>query len=246
MPAGLTQVSRCRPHVRSRIDTGFYSEIPMHRGLVERMELAGDYSVELSLSGDVFDGFAVCEGRLVTAWLRLQSEAVPVAVLDAVLLSSGDGKRYSLADACDLVSEALQKAVQELVWTCRNDFSAVLEAGSVLFIRRLEVRDEFRSSQLSQNIVDAACVWLTSKCRLALLTLKPFPLQYENIEPVLGSRHYEAYCRGLREDLEKLSLYYSYHFGCLAASLESTLLIKPLNGHRCALSRAGWSFIAAE
>ena len=135
MPAGLTQVSRCRPHVRSRIDTGFYSEIPMHRGLVERMELAGDYSVELSLSGDVFDGFAVCEGRLVTAWLRLQSEAVPVAVLDAVLLSSGDGKRYSLADACDLVSEALQKAVQELVWTCRNDFSAVLEAGSVLFIR---------------------------------------------------------------------------------------------------------------
>lgn len=91
MSASLTQITRCRPYVRSLIDTGFYSEIPMHRGVVERVELAGGYTVELSLSGDVFDGSAVCEVRLVTAWLLLKSEAVPVAILDGVLLSSGEG-----------------------------------------------------------------------------------------------------------------------------------------------------------
>lgn len=246
MPASLTQITRCRPYVRSLIDTGFYSEIPMHRGVVERVELAGGYTVELSLSGDVFDGSAVCEGRLVTAWLLLKSEAVPVAILDGVLLSSGEGKRYSLTDACDLVSEAVQALVQELVRTCHQDFAAVLEAGSVFVITRLEVRDKFRSSELSQSIVDASCTWLRSKCRLALLTLQPFPLQYENTAPVLGSRHYEPYWRALSADLEKLSSYYSYHFDCIVASLESTLLIKPLSGYKCALSRAGWSFIAAE
>lgn len=51
MSASLTQITRCRPYVRSLIDTGFYSEIPMHRGVVERVELAGGYTVELSLSG---------------------------------------------------------------------------------------------------------------------------------------------------------------------------------------------------
>ncbi|MNJ45064.1 hypothetical protein D3C77_401420 [compost metagenome] len=218
----------------------------MHRGPVECVQLASGYTVELSLSGDVFDGSAVCEGRLVTAWLRIQSETVPVAVLEAVLLSDGVGTNDCLADACDRISETLQYVIDELSRTCLDDFSTILNIGGAIIVSRLEVRKKFRSSALSQKLVDAVCIRILSQHRLALMALHPFPLQYENTAPEIGSRHYESYWQRFKSDREKLSSYYSYEFGCMSASHDSTLLIKPLDGYACVLGRAGWSITALE
>lgn len=235
-----------RPHERSRIDVGFYSEIPLHRGPVEHVPLAGGYTVELSLSGDEFDGSAVCEGRLVTAWLRCNSEAVPVAVLEAVLISDGVGSSLCLADACDRISEQLHSVINELTRTCQDDFAAIFNSGSVIVVSRLEVRNVLGASALSRKLVDAVCAFIQPQHRLALMAIKPFPLQYENTAPELGSRHYEAYWLKFKSAFEKLSTYYSYEFGFLSAAHDSTLLIKSFDGYSCSLGRAGWAVKVLE
>lgn len=231
---------------RSLNDQGFFHEVSAHQGPVQSLKVGRGLVVEYSFSNDLLDGAGACESRGVTAWLLLDGLSIPVGVLDATLLTAGEGLEFGLYDACDQVSEALQKLILELARTSRDDLPVVLGQGGFLVINRLEVRAAHRGAGLCKKLVQPICELAHSMFNARLLVLEPFPLQYENCEPDENSQWFSEYWKGLQIDIDRLSSFYSYEFGFMAAGADSTLLIKPLLGTHLSQRIDGWALSTTE
>ena len=221
-------------------DQCFFSGLPLLQGQVVSVALNDGFAIEFSVSSDLFHGAAICVGKTATAWLLAETETLPVAVLEAVILSEGVGAELSLPEACDLISEAVQQTIIELGRTSATDLSCVLEIGSLFIVKRLEVRSGFRSLGLSKLLVECILSELSSQFTFALMALKPFPLQYQHAEPEFGSSAYVEFWNKFQKDKEKLSSFYSYEFECVSASYDTDLLIKPLSGFVGGRNSSGW------
>jgi len=225
---------------------GFFSGIPLLQGQVASVELGDGLVLKHSVSSDLFNGAAICVGKAATAWLLADAEALPIAILEAVILSEGAGSDLGLHEACDLISETVQQTIIELGRTAAYDLSSTLEIGSIFIVKRLEVRNGFRSAGLSKLLVERVLIELSDRFRFALMALKPFPLQYQHAEPEIGSKEYVTFWNTFQDDVEKLSCFYSYEFGCVSASHDSDLLIKNLPGFVGGRNRNGWIINRSE
>lgn len=77
---------------------------------------------------------------------------------------------------------------------------------------------------------------------MSLYALHPFPLQYEYCEPNAEGLEYEAFWDSFRVDVEKLSNYYCYEFGCKVSRLKlGCSLIRCLGGDSISTALGGQS-----
>lgn len=226
---------------RDRDETGFFNGIPLLHRVVQSVPVWEGLTARFCLSDDVFNNRSACEGRTIQASLCGPGDAVPVAVLEATVLSKGTGRGMGVSDSCDLLSESLNKIVNELSRTCVDDLLSVISSGSILILNRLEVRAEFTHLGVGRRFFYAITEYVNKQLELSLYALHPFPLQYEHCEPDSESIEYDAFWESFRQDADKLSNFYCYDFGCKSASPDSELLINALRGWRLNIDRFGWT-----
>lgn len=229
---------------RDRDESGFFNGIPLLHRAIQSVPVAEGLTARFCISDDVFSHWSACEGRTLHALLCGPGDAVPFAVLDATVLSKGTGQGMGVADSCDLLSESLNKIVNDLSRTCIDDLLSVISSGGILILNRLEVRAEFNHLGISRRFFNAMTECINKQFGLSLYALHPFPLQYEHCEPDAESLEYEAFWESFRMDVEKLSNFYCYEFGCKSASPDTELLINALPGWRLNIDRYGWTVIS--
>ncbi|WP_282366443.1 hypothetical protein [Pseudomonas sp. PS02290] len=230
---------------RQREDCGFYNGVPfLHNA---HSFPAGDgLTVRYCLSEDVFTWGAVCEGRALDALLVKNGDPVPIAVLEATVLSKGSGHGVGISESCDLLSESLNNIVSDLSRTSVQDLLSVLSDGGVLILNRLEVRSNLGRHGIGHRFFHSLTNHITGYIALTLYALHPFPLQYEYCEPTPDSQEYELFWESFCADVEKLTNYYCYEFGCKSVSPETRLLISALPGWQLNIDRFGWSVEVSE
>lgn len=231
---------------RDRDESGFFNGFPLLHCAVQSVPVGEGLTGRFCLSEDVFCSGSVCEGRALTALLCRPGDAVPVAVLDATVLSKGTGRGMGISDSCDLLSESLSKIVNDLSRTCVDDLSWVLSSGGILVLNRLEVRSDLNHLGISQRFFNALTEWVNKRIELSLYALHPFPLQYEHCEPDTDSPEYDEFWESFRVDAEKLSNFYCYEFGCKSASPDTGLLINAFPGWQLNIDRFGWTVELSE
>jgi hypothetical protein len=175
-----------------------------------------------------------------------RGDSVPLAVLEATVLSKGSGSGLGVSESCDLLNESLNKVVNDLSRTCVEDLLNVISEGGVLILNRLEVRANFNHLGMGRRLFISVAEHIKKQLTLSLYALHPFPLQYENCEPEPDSKDYEVFWESFRLDIEKLSNYYCYEFGCKSISPETGLLINSLPGWQLNIDRFGWSVELSE
>jgi len=173
-------------------------------------------------------------------------DAVPVAVLEATILSKGTGRGMGITDSCDLISESLNKIVNDLSSTSVDDFSSVVSNGGVFILNRLEVRFDSKHLGVSHRLFNAITESVNRHIGLCLYALQPFPLQYECCEPGSESPEYETFWAAFCLDLDKLANYYCYEFGCKSVSPNTGFLINTFYGWKLSIDRFGWSVFISE
>lgn len=231
---------------RNRDESGFFNGIPLLNRAIQSVQVEEGLSARFCLSEDVFSSGSVCEARLLTALLCRPGDAVPVAVLEATILSKGTGLGMGIADACDLLSESLHKVVNDLSRTCVEDLLSVVSTGGVVVLNRLEVRTGFNHLGVSRKFFFALTAHIGRQIKLSLYAIHPFPLQYEYCEPDSESEEYEAFWESFRVDVEKLSNFYCYEFGCKSPSADTGLLINTFSGWQLNVDRFGWTVVLSE
>lgn len=231
---------------RDRDESGFFNGIPLLHSAVRSVPVGEGLTARFCLSEDVFSSGSVCEGRALSALLCRPGDAVPVAVLDATVLSKGTGQGMGISDSCDLMSESLNKIVNDLSRTCVDDLLSVISSGGILVLNRLEVRTDFNHLGISRRFFHALTECVGKQLVLSLYALHPFPLQYEYCEPDSESPEYEAFWESFSVDLEKLTNFYCYEFGCKSVSPDTGLLICALPGWQLNLDRFGWTVVLSE
>ncbi|TCV51581.1 hypothetical protein [Pseudomonas sp. 460] len=231
---------------RDRDESGFFNGIPLLHSAVQSVPVGEGLTARFCLSEDVFSSGSVCEGRMLSALLCRPGDAVPVAVLDATVLSKGAGQGMGIADSCDLLSESLNKIVNDLSKTCVDDLLSVVSIGGILVLNRLEVRTDFNHLGVSRRFFNALTECVSKQLQLSLFALHPFPLQYEYCEPDVDSPEYETFWESFQVDVEKLSNFYCYEFGCKSASVDTGLLISPFPGWQLNIDRFGWTVVFSE
>ncbi|WP_223508950.1 MULTISPECIES: hypothetical protein [unclassified Pseudomonas] len=231
---------------RDRDESGFFNGIPLLHCAVQSVPVGEGLTARYCLSEDVFSSGSVCEGRALSALLCRPGDAVPVAVLDATVLSKGTGRGMGISDSCDLLSEALNKIVNDLSRTCVDDLSCVVSSGGILILNRLEVRSDFNNLGVSHKFFNALTECVNKRVELSLYALHPFPLQYEYCEPDTESPEYDEFWESFRVDVEKLSNFYCYEFGCKSASPDTGLLISAFPGWQLNIDRFGWTVVLSE
>lgn len=232
--------------LRQLDEYGYFCGIPPLTGVIETVTINDAFSLRYTLSDDVFQGESVCEGRNVLAWLCAANDETPVAVLEAVVLSRGQELGLAVPEACDQISEGLYNITAHLAKTCTIALADFLEQAGVIVVTRLEVRRDSRHHSRSLQFVDALCCRVNQKYPLALLVVQPFPLQYEHCEPDADSDNYDPFWSAFRDDVDKLSNFYSYVFNCSSVSQDSSLLFKALPGWLLRNDRYGWSISSSE
>ena len=231
---------------RDRDESGFFNGIPSLHCAIQSIPVGEGLTARFCLSDDVFCSGSVCEGRKLSALLCRAGDAVPVAVLDATVLSKGTGRGMGVSDSCDLLSESLNKIVNDWSRTCVDDLSSMISNGGILVLNRVEVRSDFSHSGVSHRFFNAVTECVSKRVKLALYALHPFPLQYEYCEPDTESPEYEMFWESFRVDVEKLSNYYCYEFGCKSVSPETGILINALPGWQLNIDRFGWTVVLSE
>lgn len=231
---------------RDRDESGFFNGIPLLHFSVQSVRVEEGLTAQFCLSEDLFSGGSVCEGRALSALLCRPGDAVPVAVLDGTVLSRGTGRGMGISDSCDLVSESLNKIVNDLSRTCVDDLSWVVSNGGILVINRLEVRSDFNHLGISHRFFNALTESVNKRVELSLYTLHPFPLQYENCEPDVESSAYDCFWESFRVDVEKLTNFYCYEFLCKSVSPDTELLINTFPGWQLNIDRFGWTVVRSE
>ncbi|MBC2692682.1 MULTISPECIES: hypothetical protein [Pseudomonas] len=231
---------------RDRDESGFFNGIPLLHGAVQSVSVGEGFIARFCLSEDVFCGGSVCEGRALSALLCRPGDAVPVAVLDATVLSRGTGRGMGISDSCDLLSESLNKIVSDLSSTSVDDLFCAVYNGGILFLNRLEVRSDCNHLGISHRFFNALTESVSQCVDLSLYALQPFPLQYGYCEPDTESPEYEAFWESYSSDVEKLSNFYCYEFGCKSASPGTGLLINAFPGWKLNIDRFGWSVVRSE
>lgn len=230
---------------RQRENCGFFNGVPfLHNP--RSIPVGEGLTVRYCLSEDVFTWGAVCEGRTLDASFLKNGDPVPLAVLEATVLSKGSGRGLGISESCDLLSESLNKVVNDLSKTCVEDLLNVISVGGVLILNRLEVRSNCNHHGIGHRFFTALIKDINTHLPLSLYALHPFPLQYEYCEPNSDSQEYEVFWESFRGDVEKLSNYYCYEFGCKSVSPETGLLINTLPGWRLNIDRFGWSVEVLE
>lgn len=230
---------------RQREQCGFFNGIPLlHKP--QSIPAGEGLTARYCLSDDIFSWGAVCEGRTLAAMLCKQGDPVPIAVLEGTVLSKGSGSGLGIFESCDLLSESLNKIVSDLSRTSVEDLLNVISAGGVLILNRLEVRSNFNHFGIGRRFFYVLTEHINKFLAMSLYALHPFPLQYEYCEPNAEGLEYEAFWDSFRIDVEKLSNYYCYEFGCKSISPETGLLINSLPGWRLNIDRFGWSVEVSE
>ncbi|TPG88069.1 hypothetical protein EAH72_33620 [Pseudomonas caspiana] len=231
---------------RDRDESGFFNGIPFLHSAVQSVPVGEGLTVRFCLSEDAFNSGSVCEGRVLSALLCRPDDAVPVAVLDATVLSKGAGRGMGIADSCDLLSESLNKVVHDLSRTCVDDLLSVISSGGILVLNRLEVRTDFNHLGISRKFFHALTECVGKQLQLSLFALHPFPLQYEYCEPDVDNPEYVTFWESFRMDVEKLSNFYCCEFGCKSASADTGLLINEFPGWQLNIDRFGWTVVLSE
>ncbi|VVP30498.1 hypothetical protein [Pseudomonas fluorescens] len=231
---------------RDRDESGFFNGIPFLQSAVQSVPVGEGLTARFFLSEDLFNSGSVCEGRALFALLCSPGDAVPVAVLDATVLSRGTGRGMGVSDSGDLLSESLNKVVNALSKTCVEDLLGVVSRGGILVLNRLEVRTDYNHLGIGLRFFTAITERVNNHFKLALYALHPFPLQYEYCEPDAESPEYEAFWESFRLDVEKLSNFYCYEFGCKSPSVDESLLINAFSGWQLNIDRFGWTVVLSE
>ena len=231
---------------RDRDESGFFNGIPLLHCAVQSVLVGEGLIARFSLSEDVFCSGSVCEGRALSALLCRPGDAVPVAVLDATVLSRGAGRGMGISDSCDLLSESLNKIVNDLSRTSADDFSCAVSNGGILVLNRLEVRSDCNHLGISHSFFKALTESVSECVELSLYALQPFPLQYGYCEPDTESPEYDAFWESFSVDVEKLSNFYCYEFGCKSVSPDTGLLINAFPGWKLNIDRFGWTVLRSE
>ncbi|MBX8556984.1 hypothetical protein K5D56_25545 [Pseudomonas cichorii] len=230
---------------RQREECGFFNSVPFLSHACS-IPASGGLTVRYCLSEDVFNWGAVCEGRKLDALLLDAGDPVPFAVMEATVLSKGGGHGLGISESCDLLSESLNKVVNELSRTSVEDLLSVISEGGVLILNRLEVRSKFNHLGLGRRLFFTLIEHVNKSLALSLFAFHPFPLQYEYCEPTPDSQDYELFWESFRIDVDKLSNYYCYEFGCKSVSPETNLLINSFSGWQLNIDRFGWSVEISE
>ncbi len=231
---------------RDRDESGFFNGIPLLHSAVQSVPVGEGLTARFCLSEDVFNSGSACEGRALSALLCRPGDAVPVAVLDATVLSRGTGRGMGVSESCELLSESLNKVVNDLSKTCVEDLFGVVSSGGILVLNRLEVRTDYNHLGISHRFFTSITERVNKQFKLALYALHPFPLQYEYCEPDADSPEYDAFWESFRVDVEKISNFYCYEFDCKSASVDEGLLINAFSGWQLNIDRFGWTVVLSE